>query len=182
MVTKLLIPILTVANLIMFRPISASGVTTENIFALTNRARRQHDLPELTFSTTLEVAALFKAQHMIDNDYFDHYGPTGSTPWQFIEQAGYDYQFGGENLAVGFTAAEEMVGAWLDSKTHRQNILDPNFMETGIAIVPVSIDGVPDVIVVQMFGKQTDSGNQTIAQYVNSLLGVNDASAASVGS
>lgn len=169
---------ITIASLLA-RPAIASEISPQTIFELTNDARASHGLTRLTYSQPLERAAMAKAQDMVKNGYFDHFGPDYQTPWQFMEKAGYHYELGGENLAVGFISHEEIVKAWLDSPSHRQNLLEPNFEDIGIAALPALVDGLPDIIVVQMFGSLADEadeieGNGDLTSYVNNLLGVGD--------
>ena len=175
MYAKILILIVTIASLLI-RPALASEVSPQTIFELTNHARGIHGLAALAYSDSLEQAAIAKTQDMVENGYFDHVGPYGKTPWQFMEEAGYRYEYGGENLAVGFTSSQDMVQAWLDSPSHRQNLLEPNFKDIGIATLPALVDGLPDIIVVQMFGSLANNieSNGELTSYVNSLLGVGD--------
>lgn len=175
MVVHLFAIAIMLVNLVI-RPVLASEISSPTLFELANQVREKHNLPSLNYSIPLEQAAVAKAKDMLTSGYFDHFGPSGETPWQFMEQAGYHYLYGGENLAVGFIGADEMVNAWLASPTHRQNLLEEQFSDIGIAVVPVLADGLPDLIVVQMFGSLADEtgGNDELTQYVNSLLGVGD--------
>lgn len=46
-----------------------------------------------------------------------------------------------------------MVTAWMNSPTHKANIVSPNYTQTGIAVLEGELDGVETTLVVQMFGK-----------------------------
>lgn len=174
MVVHLFAITILLVNLVI-RPVLASEISTPTLFELTNRARLAQGLGQLNYSEQLEQAAQTKGLDMLDKGYFDHFGPTGETPWQFMEEAGYQYLYGGENLAVGFSGANEVLDAWLASPTHRQNLLEEQFSDIGIAVVPAWVDGLPDLIVVQMFGSLAENGaNGQLTSYVNSLLGVGD--------
>lgn len=118
----------------------------------TNEARLTEGLPALATSSKLTIAAQLKANHMATNRYFGHWSPDGKTPWDFITMAGYDYYTAGENLAIHFMETEDMVKAWLNSPTHRANLLNPSFKETGIGIAYGESDGEKGWVVVQMFG------------------------------
>ncbi|MFY9484281.1 MAG: CAP domain-containing protein [Patescibacteria group bacterium] len=175
MYAKTIILIIALASLLV-RPAIASEISPQTIFELTNEVRAEHGLAPLTYSRSLEQAASVKTQDMVKQGYFDHVGPNGQTPWAIMEQAGYHYEFGGENLAVGFSSSQDMVQAWLNSPSHRQNLLEPNFEDIGIATLPALVDGLPDIIVVQMFGSLANNieSNGELTSYVNSLLGVGD--------
>ncbi len=131
-----------------------STVTSNRIIELTNTIRQEQGLPVLMRSATLDQAAMLKAEDMIANNYFDHDDPTdGTPPWEWFKTAGYNYTFAGENLAMNFSEAEQAMTAWLDSPTHKANILNANYNEIGVAVIVGQIDGRQTTLVVQHFGK-----------------------------
>jgi hypothetical protein len=101
----------------------------------------------------LSSAAQAKLQDMFAKNYWDHTSPTGEKAWIFIDKTGYSYSVAGENLARGFVSADGMVDAWMDSPTHKKNILDKDFRETGIAVGNGVINGKSATVAVQLFGK-----------------------------
>lgn len=118
----------------------------------TNEARMEEGESPLTRSALLDEAARLKAEDMAQNGYFAHWSPTGVSPWHWFEEAGYTYAHAGENLAVHFTDSGEVVEAWLDSPTHRANILNGNYTEIGIGTAEGRYEGYDTIFVVQMFG------------------------------
>ena len=82
---------------------------------------------------------------MLKQDYFDHRTPDGRQPWAFMQAAGYRFQMAAENLAKGYDNEPELQRAWMKSRGHRANILNPLFTEIGVA----DANG----IVVVMFGR-----------------------------
>lgn len=118
----------------------------------TNKARASEGQAALTRNPLLDEAARLKAEDMAKNGYFAHWSPTGLSPWYWFEEAGYTYVHAGENLAVHFTDSGEVVEAWLDSPTHRANILSGNYSEIGIGTAEGEYEGYDTVFVVQMFG------------------------------
>ena len=91
------------------------------------------------------AAARAKLFDMLKQDYFDHRTPDGRQPWAFMQAAGYAFQSAGENLAKGFDNERDLQRAWMKSRGHRANILNPLFTEIGVA----DANGV----VVVMFGR-----------------------------
>jgi hypothetical protein len=69
-----------------------------------------------------------------------------------MKEEGYAYKAAGENLAINFTDAKEQQSAWMESKTHRANILNANYREIGVAVVEGKIDGQHSIVTVQLFG------------------------------
>ncbi len=130
----------------------------------TNENRIYSNVGTLTINPLLEAAAQAKANDMAARGYFSHVTPDGATPWVFIKNAGYNFSFAGENLAVGFFESSDVTRAWLNSPSHRENLLNNRFSEIGIATAQGSYQGVETTFVVQMFGRpqiNTDSGQTT---------------------
>lgn len=132
----------------------ASDITVDTVINLVNKARTATNVVILKKNDLLQKAAEKKAQDMIDNNYFAHISPQGKSPWDWINQSGYDYRYAGENLAINFTNAKDEQQAWMDSESHRKNILNSDYEDTGVAVKQGVIDGHETIVVVQMFGKQ----------------------------
>lgn len=118
----------------------------------TNQVRTASNEPVLSLSPALSDAARRKAANMIERDYWAHFAPDGTSPWSFIKAAGYNYSYAGENLAKGFTTSQSIVDAWMNSPSHKENILSLKYKEVGFAIVEGKLQGEDTVLVVQMFG------------------------------
>lgn len=129
----------------------AAAITNESIVSLANSARVDAGMGELSTSGLLAKAAQNKADDMLARQYFSHNTPDGATPWSFIKAVGYKYTTAGENLAIDFTAAEDVQSAWMNSPGHRANILNKNFTQIGIGIAKGTYDNHQTTIVVQMF-------------------------------
>lgn len=132
------------------------------IVDLTNDERSDDALRQLTRNTTLDVAAQLKAQHMAEKEYFAHFSPDGVSPWFWFAQTNYNFVHAGENLAIHFTDTGELVDAWMDSPTHRANIMNGNYTEIGIGTAEGTFEGYDTVYVVQLFG--TPAATPVLAQ------------------
>jgi hypothetical protein len=130
----------------------ASSITAEELVNLTNNQRTAAGLAPLNLNQTLVQAAALKGGDMLAKNYWAHNSPTGATPWSFIKQAGYSYIYAGENLARDFMDTGSVVSAWMNSATHRENILSSRYQEIGIAVVHGNFQGQDTTLVVQMFG------------------------------
>jgi uncharacterized protein YkwD len=150
-------------TLVAITPTSAdlSTITVNRIVQLTNAERTKAGLNELTVNSQLSVAAKQKGEHMLSEDYFAHISPSGVTPWFWMSKNGYSYSVAGENLAIDFTEAEDVVSAWIASPTHKENMLLPQYTETGVAVVTGEFQGGTSIVVVHMFGKPSVAAAQT---------------------
>lgn len=129
------------------------NLTPDNLLAIINQDRVQNELSALRVNINLQQAALQKAQDMLQNNYFAHTSPQGLEPWDFIKQAGFDYSFAGENLAINYDNAYELTRDLLESPAHRDNIRSAQFSEVGIAVVNGIYQGQAATIMVQMFAR-----------------------------
>lgn len=129
-----------------------SAVLPGEVIALTNAQRVQAGDNAVVENKILNAAAQAKADDMAAKGYFAHVGPGGKEPWVWIQDAGYSYQYAGENLAVRFDESADVVNAWMASPTHRANIVKPVYTEIGIGVASGMFEGSPATFVVQYFG------------------------------
>ncbi len=127
-------------------------VSRDDIVVLTNQARQEQGLSVLVSSQTLQEVAKFKLEDMLKGGYFAHTSPEGKTPWDWFNKAGYNYKLAGENLAMDFVFSRDVVDAWMNSESHRKNILYKDFKEIGVAVGTGKINGYETVAIVEVFG------------------------------
>lgn len=129
----------------------STSISSTDIINLTNERRISQGINPVKENTQLSQAAAAKAKDMLDKNYWAHFAPDGKTPWQFISESGYRYSVAGENLARDFDTASAVVVAWMNSPSHKQNLLDNSFTEIGVAVTEGNLGGVNGSLVVQMF-------------------------------
>ena len=94
---------------------------------LINDIREENNLESLDWDINLETVADVRANEI--SDVFSHTRPNGQ-PWSTVNSK----IQGGENLAFGYDTPKEVVQAWMDSESHKENILYPDFEKCAIAI------------------------------------------------
>lgn len=131
------------------------------IRCLTNAVRRQEGLDELGFDERLARAAATRSNDMARLDYFSHDGPRGGNVERAARRTDYVPKdrswLLGENIGwagKGRATPAELMRGWLDSPTHRANILNAGFTEMGVgAVAAVPKKGVePGATYTQVFG------------------------------
>lgn len=127
--------------------ISASELLTD-----TNAARKEASLPDLKINDELSQAAFLKAKDMFANNYWAHTSPSGTTPWKWLADVGYNYDVAGENLAKNYPTADATVTAWMNSETHRANILNDRYQDIGFAVVDGMLEGRDTTLIVAYYG------------------------------
>ncbi len=124
----------------------------DKIVSLVNEIRALKGERALEFTPPLVSSSQAKADDMAKNHYFSHTGPDGKSVTSWVLQYDYDYEFAGENLAMGFNSAADVVAAWKKSPTHYANLIDADFIHSGIGIKSGEYDSVPTAFVAMHFG------------------------------
>ncbi len=150
-----------------FKTTEAEPLISETtIFKLINQKRVENNIPLLSINNQLTEAAIDKAQYLYKNDYFDHESKDGQKTFSYwIKETGYEYSFVGENLATNFKNNQDLIQAWMDSPSHQENLLNENYLETGIAVYKN--------IIVQIFGRPAEmpmSIQKTIGNHISENL------------
>jgi uncharacterized protein YkwD len=134
------------------------------VLCLVNRERAEHGEEPLALNRKLQRAAEEHDQELIADDYFAHVSPSGETPAERISATGYipgpsSGYVVGENLAwgtLGLATPAAIVEAWIASPGHLANILEGQYRDTGIAVVPETPPslggGEPGATYAQEFG------------------------------
>jgi uncharacterized protein YkwD len=134
-----------------------AAIIVSSLIDQTNEERVKIKLNNLEVSKKLEESAQLKAYDMASSGYFAHNSPDGKDPWYFFKKSNYSYQYAGENLAVNFIESKDVTNAWMNSKTHRDNLLNSKYTEVGIATALGKYKGRDAIFIVQHFGRPINS-------------------------
>lgn len=146
-----------------------SAVLPGVLSTLTNDERTMNHATELSDNKLLDQAAELKAKDMAEKSYFAHTSPEGKTPWYWFNLVGYQYSYAGENLAVNFSDSADVTAAWMNSPTHRANIVNSRYKEIGTGIATGVYKGKEAVFVAQLFGAPRYLAAQNAAAGVSAL-------------
>lgn len=142
----------------------SNSINNQTLLQQHNNKRTEAGLIPLTYNELLERSAQSKADEMLRTDCWSHYCPDGRSPWEFFEDAEYNYIYAGENLAEGFFTVTDVMNAWMNSKTHRENIEKYEYQEVGFGIAYGSFQNVPNNIVIVVH-----FGTRPITPLINSI-------------
>jgi uncharacterized protein YkwD len=131
---------------------------TRAVACLLNWARAQDRRLRLVPRPALRRAAALKGERVASCGQFSH-TPCGAAVTAAVRAAGYRYATFGENLFAGTwgqVSAQEVVTAWLQSPSHRANVLSPSFRDVGAAPVRAHglLDGGDAVVWTATFGSR----------------------------
>lgn len=128
-----------------------SSLTRAGVVTYANADRSAAGLGKVTEDALLDRAAQLKANDMAAKGYFSHVDPSGNAPWMWFKKVGYYYWDAGENLAINFSDSQSVNAAWMNSPTHRENLLNGTYSRMGIGIAYGTYQGKPATYIVQFF-------------------------------
>lgn len=110
---------------------------------LVNKEREKHGLEKLWYSARVHEIATLRAYEL--TSYYSHTRSDGRGFHTAFVDNGIKYKIVGENIAYGrnmFDTVDEVFNAWMDSESHRDNILSPEFecVGFGLAVLEVGND------------------------------------------
>ena len=119
--------------------------TERVVFKLLNEIRREHKLPQFTFSAALRSAAREHSADMLQRHYFEHNSPDETFDHRIRRHL--DSSLVGENIAWGtgrYATPEGLVNLWMHSPTHRHIILMRSLHRIGLGVAIGTFAGSPD--------------------------------------
>lgn len=136
------------------KPNSNVRISIDGIIYYTNIEREKAGLKPLIKNIKLNKSANYKVDDMFTDQYFEHTSLSGKTAADLVKSVDYKFQVVGENLALGiFDTDKALVQAWMNSPTHRANILNPKYTEMGAAVGIGDYKGQKEWMAVQHFAK-----------------------------
>lgn len=111
------------------------------VVELVNQARAENgNLPPVKRAAELDKAARYHATDLGTDNYFEHdtYDRSGGSlnkvcgAFERMSKWYSSYNAAGENIAAGYSTPEDVMAGWMGSEGHRENILNPDFMEIGV--------------------------------------------------
>ena len=110
---------------------NASGYA-EEVARLVNIERAKYNLPALVINARLAAAAQQRAQELLVK--YDHLRPDGRNAFSILDEYGVTYSQCAENIAIGYSSPGIVVQLWMNSASHRANILG-EFSQIGVGVV-----------------------------------------------
>lgn len=138
-----------VSNIETIENIPEINITEDEnyILNLINSERKKNNLAKLEIDSELQNIARLKAEDIVKNNYFSHISPSFGTPFEMLKSHNIKYKTASENIA-GNSSLDNAVSSWMNSDSHKENILSNHYNYTGIAVVDSIAYGK---IIVQFF-------------------------------
>ena len=115
---------------------NTSDLTQEeqDLLSLINNEREKNNLSSLKIDKDLQNIARLKANDLVNNNYFSHISPIYGTPFEMLKSNKISYKTASENIA-GNPSISGAFTSWMNSESHKNNILSNNYNYTGLAVV-----------------------------------------------
>lgn len=110
------------------------------LFKKVNEERQKLAIEPLIWYPKVVSVARDHAIDMWERKYFSHFSLEGEDVGDRLQSGEVSYIFAGENLALAPTTITAHTGL-MNSKGHRENILDPKFKKIGIGVIDNGIYG-----------------------------------------
>lgn len=101
------------------------------LFDALNGYRQANGIAPLKISPNLSRAAAFMSEDLKAKGYWDHFEPSGRSPFQRAFDCGYPSTNTGENLAISYSGANALA-LWKTSPGHNANMLASQWKVVGI--------------------------------------------------
>lgn len=104
------------------------------LLSLINTERSKNNLSALQIDKELQNVARLKANDLVNNNYFSHISPVYGTPFEMLRANKISYKTASENIA-GNSNISNAFDSWMNSESHKNNILSNDYNYTGLAVV-----------------------------------------------
>jgi len=106
----------------------------KQIFDLTNIMRARFNLKVLNLDEKTSMVAYAHSVDMNESDEFSHSSKKYGELIDRLEAGEVVYQTASENIAANYMDAPAVVEGWLNSKDHRENLLNEDYTHIGIGV------------------------------------------------
>jgi uncharacterized protein YkwD len=108
--------------------------TEQEIFDLTNVLRVRNKLLPLQWDVGTAEVAYGHSKDMSENNDISHISKKFGSLSDRLKNAKVAYQTAGENIAANYTDGPAVVEGWLNSKGHRDSLLNKDFTHLGVGV------------------------------------------------
>ncbi len=106
----------------------------EEVLDIINSYREEGGLEPLVLDNKLTTIACARAEEIAWSGKHSHYRPNSKFFSSILKDAGITKGSAGENIGWGYPKASAVCEAWKNSKTHYENIMNPEFTRIGIGV------------------------------------------------
>jgi uncharacterized protein YkwD len=116
--------------------LGAETINPSDIVLYINNERMRVGAPPLRENATLTKAAQMRADVILKYQNFSHQDPNEHIQLDTVlPMVNYPFRYASENIGMGDSSARAFVNGFMSSPSHKENLLNPELQETGVALV-----------------------------------------------
>jgi len=168
-----------IARVLTTSVLGAQTINPEDVIIYINDERMKRSAPPLRENATLDKAAAMRTAVIFKYQNFSHQDPNSHIQLDTVlPMLGYPFTYASENIGMGNSSAEEIVGGFMSSTSHRINLLNPALRETGVSVVYGEYQGYWVNVTVELFAipatrdQYLGYGQEDVTNYKNFLTDV----------
>jgi uncharacterized protein YkwD len=104
------------------------------IFDISNVMRLRNGLGMLRFDENISSVAYAHSKDMMEANYFSHESPQYGSLSDRLDVMDIPYALAGENIAAHYVDGPAVMEGWLNSKGHREALLNEEFTHLGVGV------------------------------------------------
>lgn len=132
--------------------LGAQAIDPKDLVKYVNIERAKVSAANLRISPVLMQAAQMRADVILKHQNFSHQDPFENIELTTVlPKLNYQFRYASENIGMGGLSAESFVSGFMNSTSHRENLLNPYLSDTGVAVVTGSYKQYYVNIAVQLF-------------------------------
>ncbi len=136
--------------------LGAETINNRDIITYINDERMKRGAPPLHENKTLARAAQMRADVILKYQNFSHQDPYEHIQLDSVlPLVNYPFVYASENIGMGDNSAHAFVNGFMNSPSHKANLLNPKLTETGVAVVTGAYNQYWVNIAVQLFAIPT---------------------------
>lgn len=138
--------------------LGAETINPRDIVTYVNEERMKRGIRPLRVNETLTKAAQMRAAVILKHQNFSHQDPFENIQLDTVlPLLHYPFNYASENIGMGDSSGRAFVSGFMNSPPHRANLLNPELIETGVAIVSGPYKEYYVNIAVHIFAKPWDA-------------------------
>ena len=155
--------ILSLITIVIIGPlnvVNTDKISAINIIELTNKQRSLQSVKPLSINTDLVNAAQKRAEALAQQLESGNDNPNQISAWEYLKEVNYPFKLAGENIAIGSNTNQETINGWMQSITHKTNIINASYNDIGVGVASfyAANNGQNNNITVVLFATQTNDG------------------------
>ncbi|MBI4768661.1 MAG: CAP domain-containing protein [Deltaproteobacteria bacterium] len=100
-----------------------------------NARRQSIGCPKLEWDERIAAVAQNHSRDMVSRNFNSHTNPDGKDPFDRLKEAGIDFSAAAEDITSGPKTGKEAYLIWLNSPSHRENMLNCLYLRHGVGRV-----------------------------------------------